>query len=134
MTSPTIPPAWEAGLSVDMVGIRAVAETTFSSRCEILNRSQLPDGQGGYQITDSDDDWHIVYSDVPCRIGELTGRESFLKNQDTGEGDWVLTLPVTFSVTERMRLTLEGQDYEIMLTNSHQAYRTAQRLLLRSFN
>ncbi len=130
----TTPPTWEAGLRLNMTGIRAVVADTFASRCEILSRANLPDGQGGFVISDSDEDWRVIYSDVPCRIAEMTGRESFLKNQQTVEGDWVLTLGVSPPVSEDMRIELEGQEYEVMLTNAHQGYRTAQRLLLRQFS
>lgn len=130
----TTPPTWDAGLRVDMRSIQATVQDTFASRCEIQSRHNSPDGQGGFQIADSDEDWRAVYSDVPCRIAEMTGRESFLKNQPTVEGDWVLTLSVSPPVSERMRIELEGCTYEVMLTNTHQGYRTAQRLLLRQFS
>lgn len=128
------PPAWDAGLRVDIGSIQATVQDTFASRCEIQSRHNVPDGQGGFQIADSDEDWGTVYSDVPCRIAETTGWESFLKNQPTVEGDWVLTLGVSPPVSEQMRIELEGQTYEVMLTNTHQGYRTAQRLLLRQIS
>ncbi len=124
-------PTWPDGLSLDLTPLQKTAEITMSSFCEIQERSYFVDSQGGYPVTDSDDDWRSIYSQVPCRIAELSGRESFLKNQPTVEGDWVLTLPVNFSLTEANRVLLEGQVYEITLTNAHRAYKTAQRLLLR---
>ncbi len=118
----------------ELKGIRETVEITLADRCQLLSRSNYPDGQGGYKITDSDDGYQIIYADVPCRIAERSGRESFLRDRVSVEGDWILTLPESQAVSEGMRVELDGLIYDVVLTNAHQSYRTAQRLLLRQFS
>jgi len=113
-------------LERELTYARAEAIKALPDICLIQTAQQLSDGSGGFS-----EEWIISYVDIRCRIAPRGGQERPIAARATIEGDWMLTLPFDQNIDETMRVTHQGQTYEVVFVNHDRTFDTVRRCLLK---
>lgn len=105
---------------------RAVAEL-MPDTCTILTAIRTSDGQGGYTEA-----WGTAVADVPCRLD--VGRR---ENREFVSGDvlapyswWQLTLPYDTEITAGQRVSVAGDEYEVIFADRSKSWAVTTRVYL----
>ncbi len=106
----------------DLDYVRTCAAGLLGDRCDLWDRVEAQDGQGGMSVT-----YEEVAESVPCRISEIGGKEKFLAGQLQVDSKWRISLLFDQHVTTDMRVIHQGITYEITFVNIDQSLDTVRR-------
>jgi head-tail adaptor len=110
----------------DLTAMRATLGASLPGTAIIQRSTQASDGMGG--VTDA---WAAVGT-VSARVSPSgMGLDDLVGGEAVNVTPWVVTVPHGTSVTDRDRLAVEGQTFEVVGVDSPRSYATAIRVQCR---
>ena len=109
----------------DLAYTRSQASSALPDIVTIERLTRIDDGAGGQTNR-----WDQVYTDVPARLAERSGRDGIMAARESVEAAWTLTLPYNQEIAEADRVVHDGLTYEVVWVNKGRSWDTVRRCFL----
>lgn len=110
--------------SLDIIHITAMQADLMPDTCTLREISQTGDGSGGWTEGTSDT------AGVPCRLMYGSGNEAIQANTVMPSRQYTVTIPATYTLTQKTRVIKAGITYEVTSVNEGASMQTAKRATL----
>lgn len=107
--------------SADLSSMRTEAARALPGTAVIYSQTSTSDGGGGGSIA-----WTAAGT-VSCRLAPLRGDEREIADRISPDADFIVTLPVTASVTTNSRLLISGGTFNVAAIRDRD-YEVTQRV------
>jgi SPP1 family predicted phage head-tail adaptor len=108
----------------ELAHLRMVQEGAMPDTCTLRSVTVTNDGSGGWCEGTSD------VAEVPCRFSFQSGSERIAGQQQAGERTYVISVPVRYALTPKMRVIKDGSTYEVVAVNENASLMTTKRATL----
>ena len=106
--------------------MRTIVEGSLPGTAVISTRAFVSDGGGG-----GIDTW-TVSGTVSCRLDPMTGssfgRESVIADRLSADANWIVTLPAETEIDTNCRVSIEGEDYEVLAMRAPISWELSRRV------